>query len=246
MKIGLSNSINSRVSKDWTPRKFGSSLKMWLRKDTGLTESDGTPAEDGEVIVRWLDQSGRQNDMLDASDAGKEWTFDSTTGGAESEDAENSKFYLAADGTKDLTFTAGFALYVRLAISTVTTGGHDLFAFDATAPTTDFLRLQTTTELRSKINGSGKIAWTYTNPTLDSFNNWGYERDGSNNLTTYLNNSALTRITSGSYVTGTVSGDFVLDGIAGNFDGIVKEAVWLDRGLTDIERTALQTYFNTL
>tara|TARA_R110001583_G_scaffold40461_2_gene129235 strand:- start:4761 stop:5501 length:741 start_codon:yes stop_codon:yes gene_type:complete len=246
MKLGLSNSTNSRVPTDWTPRKFGSSLKLWLRKDTGITESDGTPAENGEDIEKWLDQSGLNNDMLDASAGTKEWTYNSTAGGSESADSENSKFFLAADGSKDITFTAGFACYARFSISAVTTGAHDLFVYDSDDTANDFLRLQTTTEVRSKINGGTKIGWTYTNPTLDSFNNWGYERDGSNNLTTYLNNSALARVTSAGYLTGAVSGNFVLDAIGGNFDGILKEVVWLDRGLTSDERTELQTYFNTL
>tara|TARA_R110002110_G_scaffold128386_1_gene308092 strand:- start:335 stop:1057 length:723 start_codon:yes stop_codon:yes gene_type:complete len=240
MKLGLG--LNLKTSGGaWTPARFGSNLKMWLRKDTGMT-IDGAGG-DGDNITQWRDQSGSGNHMLAGANY---YDYDSATGGAESADTTNGKLLLATDGTKDITFTAGFSLYVRLAVSTVTTGGHDLFVYDSDGPSVDFLRLHNTTELRSKINGSTKVGWTYTNPTLDSFNNWGYERDGSNNLTTYLNNSALTKITSGGYDTGAVSGDLVLDAIGGNFDGIIKEVVWVDRGLTASERTALQTYFNKI
>jgi len=242
MKLALSNSLKQRGGA-WTPAKFGSNLKMWLRKDTDILESDGSAAEDGEDITKWSDQSGSGNNMLAANNY---FDYDSATGGVESGDGSNSKLYLATDGTKNLTFTAGFSLYVRFALSTVTSGATDLFVYDSDAPTLDFLRLQSTTELRSKLNGSGKIGWSYTNPTLDSFNNWGYERDGSNNLTTYLNNSSLTRLTSGTFVTGAVSGDFVLDAIGGSFDGIILEVVWVDRGLTAAERTSLNTYLTNI
>ena len=241
MKLALDNSLRHRGG-EWTPAKFGSNLKLWLRKDTGMT-IDGSGG-DGDNITQWADQSGSGNHMLAPNNY---FDYDSSTGGAESLDTNNSKFYLAADGSKDLTFTGEFALYARLSISTVTgSGATDLFFYDGDATSADFLRLQSTTEIRGKINNSTKFAWSYTNPTLDSFNNWGFERNGSNVLAMYLNNSAQTRTTSGGYDSGAISGDFVLDAIGGLYDGIIKEVIWVDKSLTDSERSNLQTYLNKL
>ena len=239
MKLGLGLNIKSDAV--WTPAKLGGRLKLWLRKNTGILESDGSAAEDGEDITKWTDQSGSGNHMLAANNY---FDYDSGTGGVESSDSTNSKLYLATDGTKDITFTGAFALYARMSLSTVTTGAHDLFLYDSDATSADFFRVQTTTELRAKINNSAKVGFTQSSPTLDQFYNFGLERDVDNVITAYRNNSSLTKITSGGYETGAVEGDFVLDAIGGNFDGIILEVVWIDRSLTPLERAKLEAYFH--
>ncbi|QDP64673.1 MAG: hypothetical protein Unbinned4585contig1001_37 [Prokaryotic dsDNA virus sp.] len=244
MKLGLSNTVRSQVSGEWTPARFGSDLKLWLRKDTGLQESDGSTPEDTDQITQWTDQSGSGNNMVAPNNY---FTYDAATGGAESGDGTNSKFYLATDGSKDVTFTGGFACYARLSLSTVSSsGGTDLFIYDSSSSGSDFFRFQSTTELRGKIDNSTKFAWSYTNPSLDSFNNWGLERDGSNILSAYLNGSAQSRTSGSGYDSGAISGDFVLDAIGGLWDGIFVEIIWVNRGLTASERTSLNTYLNSL
>ncbi|QDP68066.1 MAG: hypothetical protein GOVbin3264_47 [Prokaryotic dsDNA virus sp.] len=244
MKLGLGLSINNRIDAEWTPEKFGDDLVMWLRKDTGINESDGSSAEDGDQVTQWTDQSGEGNHMVAANNF---FTYDSATGGVESGDGTNSKLYLATDGSKNITFTGGFALYARMALSTIsTTGGTDLFVYDSDASGEDYTRIQTSTRIRGKINNSTKFEWDFETPEDDSFNNWGWERDGSNNLYFYLNNDALVRRSGTGLTDGAVSGDLVLDAIGGLFDGIFKEVIWVDRVLTSAERLKLKDYLDAL
>ena len=244
MKLGLGLSINNRIDAEWTPAKFGDNLKMWLRKDTGFLESDGTFPEDGNNITQWTDQSGNGNHMTAPNNY---FDYDSATGGAESLDGTNTKFYLAEDGSKNLTFSDGFALYTRMSLSTIsTTGGTDLFMYESDASGEDYTRFQTTSVIRGKINNSTKFEWDFTNPAFDSFNNWGWERDGSDNLYFYLNNAALSRRSGTGLTDGAVSGDLVLDAMGGLFDGIFLEVIWVDRGLTAAERLKLKDYLDAL
>ena len=243
MKLGLGLSINNRIDAAWTPAKLGTNLKMWLRKDTEIFEADDDLAEDTDNITKWGDQSGNGNHMLASSNY---FDYDSATGGVESLDSTNSRMYLATDGSKNLTFSGQFALYMRCSLSTISTGGNDLFVYDSDATGEDFFRAQSTTEIRAKINNSTKIGFTQGTQSLDTFYNFGFERDGSNVVTAYRDGSSLTKITTSGYETGAVSGDFVLDAIGGLFDGIIKEVVWVDRVLTADERTKLDTYLDKL
>ena len=243
MKLGLGLSINNRIDAAWTPEKLGDQLKLWLRNDTSILESDGSAAEDGEDITRWSDFSGNANHMVAENNF---FDYDSATGGIESTDSTNSRLYLATDGSKNITFADGFAVYMRVSLSTISTGGNDLFVYDSDATGEDFFRAQSTTELRAKINNSTKVGFTQATQSVDTFYNFGFERDGSNVVTAYRDGSSLTKITSGGYETGAISGDFVLDAIGGLFDGIIKEVVWVDRGLTAAERTKLDAYLDKL
>ena len=115
MKLGLGLSINNRIDSGWTPAKLGANLVMWLQNDTGILESDGSTAEDGDDVTKWTDQSGDNNHMLAANNY---FDYDSATGGVESADSTNNKLFLATDGSKNITFSGQFALYARLAIRT--------------------------------------------------------------------------------------------------------------------------------
>ena len=243
MKLGLGLSLNNRIDAAWTPAKLGANLIMWLQNDTGILESDGSTAEDGEDITKWVDQSGNANHMLAANNY---FDYDSATGGVESADSVNSKLFLATDGSKNITFSAQFALYARVSISTVSSGATDLFFYDSDASSADFLRVHSTTEVRSKINNSTKIGFTQTTVALDQFYNFGFERDGDNVVTCFRDNGALEKIATSGYETAAVTGDFVLDAIGGTFDGIIKEVVWANRALTADERNKLDAYFDKI
>ena len=243
MKLGLGLSLNNRIDAAWTPAKLGANLVMWLQNDTGILESDGSTAEDGEDVTKWTDQSGDANHMLAANNY---FDYDSATGGVESADSTNNKLFLATDGSKNITFSGQLALYARVAISTISSGSTDLFFYDSDAESADFFRVHSTTEIRCKINSSTKVGWTQGSPTLDQFYNFGFERDGDNVLTCFRDNTSLTKIETSGYETGAVSGDFVLDAIGGSFDGIIKEVVWVNRALTADERNKLDAYFDKI
>jgi len=234
MKLGLSNSINNRISDaDWTPASL-SGLQAWFKNDTGLEESDTSTPEDGENITKWTDQSSNNNDLTASS---AHFTYDSATGSAESGDGTNSQLNLDTQ----LNFSGEFAMYIRAAASTISSGTNDLFFYDKDTSTIDFFRIQTTTEIKVRVSGDTAQKWAQATQVIDQFYNFGWERDGSNNMYVYRDGSALTATTA-------ISNTSILDidAIGGNFDGIIKEIIICNSSLSSSDRTNLQTYLNTI
>jgi len=232
MKLGLGLNIKTTGS-PFTPANLGG-LQAWFRKDTDILESDGTRAEDGENVTKWSDQSGNSN-HLTAPD--NYFTFNEDSGGVESGDAENDKLHL----TSQINFTGQFSMYMRIKFSTFSSGATDLFFYDKDTSSQDFFRIQSTSEIRGKINNSAKIGFSTTIET-GTYYNIGVERDGTNRVTVYLNGTGLTQITTTGYEAGVVSGTLDIDAIGGSLDGIIKEVVITNEALSTSNRSKLQAY----
>ena len=232
MKLGLGLNIGT-TGGAWTPKNL-SGLQAWFKFDTGLEESDESTPENGENVTKWTDQSGNDNDLTAPN---QYFTYNSTYGAVESADTVNSKFHLDTQ----LNISGQFALYMRVSASTISTGANDLFFYDKDSSGEDFLRIQSTTEVRAKIANGTVRKWTQGTQSLDTFYNFGFERDGSNNLSAYRDGSALTASTAVSD-----TGTFDIDAIGQNFDGIIKEIIICNSGLSASDRTKLQTYLAKL
>ena len=238
MKLGLGLNIKTSGSADWTPAKL-SNLEVWCKFDTGLQESDTTTPEDGENVTKWTDQSSNNNDLTASS---AHFTYDSATGGVESADTTDSILYLDTE----LNLSGAFSMYIRVSCSTTTAGNTDLFFSDKDNIAQDFFRVHNTTELRAKIEASSKVGWTQGTQSLDTFYNYGIERDGSNVVTAYRGGSLLTKKTGAGYETGAISGTLDIDAIGGAFDGIIKEVIICSGVLSADDRTNLEAYLAKL
>ncbi len=232
MKLGLGLNIKTTGS-PFTPANLGG-LQAWFQNDTDILESDSSRAEDGENVTQWSDQSGNDN-HLTAPD--NYFQFDAASGGVESADASNDKLHL----TNQLNFSGQFSMYMRIKFSTFSTGATDLFFYDKDTSSQDFFRVQSTEEIRGKINNSAKIGFGTTIET-GTYYNIGVERDGTNRVTVFLNGTGLTQITTTGYEAGTVSGTLDIDAIGGSLDGIIKEIVITNEALSTSNRSKLQAY----
>jgi hypothetical protein len=229
--LGLgSNLVTGGAPSEWTPASLGSALKAWFKNGTDILEGVSDPAEDGDSVTQWSDQSGNDNHLTAPNNY---FTYDAATGGVESGDTQNDKLYL----TNQLILSGEFALYTQVSFSTISTGANDLFFYDKDSASTDFFRIQSTTEVRGKINNGTVRKWTQATQSVDTFYNFGIERNASNNLFAYRDGSALEATT-------TVSDTGVLDidAVGGTFDGIIKEIIICNSSLSSSDRTALQTY----
>ena len=232
MKLGLGLNIKTTGS-TFTPANLGG-LQAWFRNATGILEGAEDPAEDGDNVTQWTDQGGNDN-HLTAPD--NYFTFNEDSGGVESGDAENDKLHLSSQ----INFTGQFSMYMRVKFSTFSSGATDLFFYDKDSSSQDFFRVQSTSEIRGKINNSAKIGFSTTVET-GTYYNIGVERDGSNRVTVYLNGTGLTQITTTGYEAGVVSGTLDIDAIGGSLDGIIKEVVITNEALSTGNRSKLQAY----
>tara|TARA_Y100000401_G_scaffold44580_1_gene34096 strand:+ start:252 stop:935 length:684 start_codon:yes stop_codon:yes gene_type:complete len=223
MRLGLGLNIKTTGS-TFTPANLGG-LQIWLRNNTGITEQDGTAAEDNDAVYGWSDQSGNNNN---ATGAATRFTFDAATGGIEG--TGNNKLDIT-----QIDFTGQFAFYARLKLDTISSGANDILFNDATSPADDdFFRVHSTLQIRAKIGGGTAMNYD-TNISTGTFFNIGFERDGSSNCRAYLNG-----VQQDSEIEN--SETFNLDRLLGAFDGICKEIVITNKVLSTSERSNLQAY----
>tara|TARA_A100001201_G_scaffold2475_1_gene6214 strand:- start:2429 stop:3142 length:714 start_codon:yes stop_codon:yes gene_type:complete len=237
MKLGLTNSLGRYFSGAWDPSNI-SDLKAWYKNDTDILEGASDPAENGDNVTQWSDQSGFNNHLTAPDNF---WQYDSSTGGVVSEEASNDKLHL----TTQLNFTGEFSMYIRVQFTTISSGATDLFFYDKDSSSTDFFRIQSSSEIRGKINNSTKIGFTTTVET-GQFYNIGVERNSSNRVDVYVNGALQTQITTTGYHVGVLSGTLDIDAIGGSLDGIIKEIVISSSALSVSDRTNLQTYLNNI
>ena len=234
MKLALSNSIKNRGGEeDWLPTKL-SGLQFWYRKNTGILNDSNTPIEDNDAVDDWQDQSGNNKHAVGAT---TKFSFDAASGGVEG--SGNNKLNIT-----QIDFTGQFAFWVRLKFDTISGGANDIMFNDGTEEggytyNDDFFRVQTTTQLRSKIGGGTAMNYTCSTLSTGTYYNIGFERDGSDDCRAYLGTAAQ-----GSEVNNT--NDFNLDRVLGAFDGTCLEIVVSNAALSSAERSKLDTYLTNI
>tara|TARA_R110000796_G_scaffold190945_1_gene307699 strand:- start:66 stop:752 length:687 start_codon:yes stop_codon:yes gene_type:complete len=160
MKLGLN--IKNNVGGSWTPANI-SSLTHWYRYDTGITKD----AEDD--ITAWNDQKGSNNLTADGS-------------GSASPTYASGAVLFNAPGDL-LTFgtyldLGTFSIYIRMEASDFDGD----FIFEETA--NEFMKIQSSTEVRLKIDGSGRHdAASGISLSADTKFNIGFERENTADTT---------------------------------------------------------------
>lgn len=228
MKLGLSNSIKNRGGEaaDFTPASL-SGLQLWLKKGTGITESDGSAAENTDAVYGWADQSGNNNH---ATGAATRFTYNAASGGVEG--SGNNKLDLSAINLSTFSF------WIRVQFHTISSGATD-FMFTEGAGSTDFFRLQSATQFKAKIDGGTAMTWSCSEIETDTFYNIGFQRDSGNKINAYIGADEQD-----SYETN--SNEFNLSRILANFDGIGLEIVVTNAALSSSDRTNLDTYLTNI
>jgi len=230
MKLALSNSIKNRGGEAaaFTPASL-SGLQFWYKKATGITNSSGATASDGEAVYGWADQSGNGKH---ATGAASRFTYQSSSGGVEG--SGNNKLDIT-----QIDFTGQFAFWVRLKFDTISGGNNDIMFNDGTgASDDDFFRVQTTSQFRAKIGGGTAMNYA-TTVSAGTYYNIGFERDGSDDCRVYMGTTEQ-----GSAINKTP--DFNLDRVLGAFDGICLEIVVTNAVLSSSDRTNLDTYLTNI
>ncbi len=233
MKLG--NRLNIRTTKvgsEWTPANLPC-LLAWYKFDTGMSNTTGGSPIDADDIASWRDQSGNDNHLTAPNNY---FEYEASTGSAVSVNDSNDKFYM----TNQLNFEQ-FSLYMRVLVSKSDSGATDLLFLDKDTSSTDFFRVQSATEVRCKVNGASAIKWGTDTLETDEFNNYGFERDSSDDVRAYFNGVALTASTSIN-----TDGILDIDAIATNFDGKIKEVVICSCSLSSADRTNLQAHLGNL
>jgi len=231
MRLGLTNNIKSRGGTPavWAPDS-ASNLQLWFRKGVGITESDGTEAEDTDAVHGWADQSGNNRH---ATGAATRFTYNAADGSVLG--TGNNKLDLTS-----VNFGDEFSFYVRINFDTISGGATDIMFNDATgASNDDFFRVQTTTKLRAKIGGGSAMDYTTSTIPTGSYINIGFERDSSDDCRAYIG-----AVQQDSEINRTP--EFNLDRIIGALDGYCQEIVIYNKSLSDADRLLLNTYLNTL
>lgn len=232
MKLGNRLNIQTRVGGDWTPANLPC-LLAWYKFDTGMSNNTGESPIEADSIETWRDQSGNDNHLTAPNN---HFVYEASTGSAVSANGSNDKLYM----TTQLNFEQ-FSLYMRVLVSAHDGGATDLLFLDKDTSSTDFFRVQSATEVRCKVNGAAAIKWGTDTLQTDNFNNYGFERDSSDDVRAYFNGDALTASTSIN-----TDGILDIDAIGTNFDGKIKEVVICSCSLSSADRTNLQAYLANL
>ena len=68
--LGLGNTLIGGAALEWTPIELGSTMIIWFKNDTGLSNASGTDGNPDNRL-EWEDQSGNNNHAIQDTDADK-------------------------------------------------------------------------------------------------------------------------------------------------------------------------------
>ncbi len=222
----------------WTPRNLGSTLKLWLRADLGLTIVGGNNVQD------WADQSGNGNNVEQLGGGNQP-----TTGGTIGSNAraalqfngvqqmQNTLSSIVAPGSQRTVFcvaksnTALGGGILQIAISTtyfgadlLTSGGLDFVSNDG-------------------VNAGQNVnvtAGSLAAKTSDFYALW--RCTGSGNAPTFRFNAANKAVVSGTQGTESGAVGFFVSGAAGLWTGNIADIVVCDTALSVPNQTLLEQY----
>ena len=203
----------------------------WWKHDTGLEESDESVPEDGEYVTKWTDQIGSEH-FVGTSNLP---TYTSATGTLSF--VANAFLTIASGTSADITLDGDFAVYTRIKFSSGPDNS-DIFFKDADT-SNQFLKIQSTTQVRAKIN-SGALNFTIPTISTGTFYNFGVERV-SGVVHTYLDGTE----SSTGGIANTES--WLIDTLKGSkTDEFSSLIIVKGSNLSTDDRAALQTYLAAL
>ena len=231
MKLSLDNSLKQRGGAVWTPANL-SSLSHWYKFDTGFT------LDSENEVTQWADQKGSNNLTSDGASA----TTPIYSSGAVHFDANNDDLIFGSPLT-----LGKFSIYFRAEWSSFSTAD---FILNPTG--NDFLKLQSATEFRFKINGGSRHDTTgsFTLST-GTKTNIGLEREDTGSTTNdqlffFVNNSSITIGGSGGgtqAITDTLDITQIGQPAA---DMKIYELIVCSDALSTADRNNLNTYLNKI
>ena len=225
--LGLGNSLaKGGVTSEFSPSNI-SSLIHWYKHSEGIEEADGSFPEDGEQITAWRDQKGSE-DITSGTGTFMVWN---DTEKALTANGDTKK--LTTSG--DVTISGGFSMYVRIKFVAISSG--DVFVQDKD-DVGMFFRVNSSTAIKMKIAGTA-LTWNGDTINTGQYYNIGVERNGSDEVRTYVDGAEY-----GSAVSN--SADFVWDAIKGGQADFFKTAIICNSELSSGDRAGLNTYLNNI
>ena len=244
MKFALSNTIRQQGGA-WTPNNL-SSLLHWYKYDTGISTFFVAGASN-YIVTEWQDQKG-SNHLVDTSTPANTSAYNI----AHPKQDQTTKEVVFDHGGDQLDFTSHlslgtFAVYFRIQFDDTTFG--DFIMEDEAG--NNFLKVQTSTELRVKMSGN-RHDFTYgTALEEDTPYVIGYERTDTpsttdDRISIYINNTALTQSGTGDG-TQAITDTLDLEKIGDPANTIrIKEIVICNDALSASDRTKLTNYLTSL
>ena len=230
--LGLGLNLSKSIGPTgWTPADLPS-LDIWYKHDTDIYEDADDAAEDGDAVTQWNDQSGNDKHATASADH-PTYSSDETS----IDFSDTSKVFVFPTGD----YAAAFSIYMRLKYYHTDITNADIFVNDSSA--SDFLKVQSASEIRLKIGGGSNRKFT-PDPTLSTsgYVNIGLERNGSNIVAMYQAGAAQT-LASGS---STYAGTFSIDRFKGGVKVYVKEVVVTTAALSTADRALLETHLSAI
>jgi hypothetical protein len=244
MKLGLGLNIKTTVG-EWTPNNL-SDLLHWYKYDTGISTFFVAGASN-YIVTEWQDQKG-SNHLVDTATPANTSAYNI----AHPKQDQTTKEVVFDHGGDQLDFTSHlslgeFAIYFRIQFDDTTFG--DFIMEDEAG--NNFLKVQSSTELRVKISGS-RHDFTY-GAELEEDTPYviGYERTDTpattdDRITITINGSVLTQSGTGDG-TEAITNTLDLEKIGDPANTIrIKEIVICNKALSASDRTKLTNYLTSL
>ena len=236
---------------------MGSGLQLWLKADQGIEEAVSDPAEPGDNISDWLDQSGNANDFT--NDFGSAPVFRRRDGRYSADFSDGSAYlraasFLSGTGARTMivvgqptTLVGGSAnnCIFQLAPNEASGMGYSLFLEEPDA----------STGLACRVSGNRVMnyATNSTKPTMFSIQNNASENVGQTVF--YANGDQITdELSSNPSILNTSSLGCAMGGFSNNadnnpenqfdFNGDVSEIIVYNQSLSNADRQAIETYLN--
>jgi hypothetical protein len=236
--LGLGNTLaGGAPSPEWTPAEL-SGLVAWYRYNTGIDDDT-----DEAQVTQWTDQSGQGNHATKASET------------PEYSAAENAVLFLGSTDSMDINSTTGltlttFSAYIRLKFKEVgeTVGGEFLFTKATGTSGQNWIKVHSTTEMRTKLGNSARKDYTLPVTLAEATKyNIGIERNSSSEVRMFVDGTAASNGSGGE--SHTIDKDlkqYELDDLCFPADGLyVYEVVITTNALSASERTLLDTWLDS-
>lgn len=244
--LGLGNAITGGAAPpEWTPENLGSTMIIWFKNDTGLTNLSGTDGN-SDNRLQWSDQSGNNNHAIQDTDADKPAISE---GGLDFELSETDymSFTTGFDFDHPKTFTIFFVVKRESDSAQNTLIGQS---------STEFISFSTNDD-RVKVRSAGSGADNIT-VVFDENNLWGptgtdfiftISKDSFGQLLFYKNGTNAPESGGGTSVNNGDQMDILYlgskTGSSHNFDGIMKEIIICDTVLSTSDRDNAIAYLKS-